>query len=50
MLIASRINNKSFWRVVQPNFSKKIVATNRKILGDGGKIMSDTEKVINNYN
>ena len=50
MVIASRINNKSFWRVVQPNFSRKIVATNRKILRHGGKIMSVTEKVIDTYN
>ena len=38
-------DNKTFWRVVQPNFSNKIVATNGVVLRDGGKIISDAEKV-----
>ena len=41
------MDNISFWRVVKPNFSKKkILGTNRVILRDGGKVISDTEKVV----
>ena len=43
-------NNKNFWRVVKPNFSNKILGTNRVILRDGGKIISDTEKVADTFN
>ena len=32
---------KNFWRVVNPNFSNKILGTNRVILKNGGKIISD---------
>ena len=32
-------DNKNFWKVVKPNFSNKIVGTNRVILRDGGKII-----------
>ena len=39
-------DNKNFWKEVKPNFSNKILATNR----DGGKIISDTEKVANTFN
>ena len=38
-------DNKNIWRVVKPNFSNKTVGTNRVILRDGGKIISDAEKV-----
>ena len=43
-------NNKNFWRVVKPNFSNKILGTNRVILRDGGKIISDTEKDADTFN
>ena len=43
-------DNKNFWRVIKPNFSNKIVGTNRLILRDGGKIISDTEKVAYIFN
>ena len=36
--------------VVKPNFSNKILGTNRVILRDGGKIISDTEKVADTFN
>ena len=42
--------NKNFWRVVKPNFANKIFGTNRVILRDGGKIISDTEKVADTFN
>ena len=43
-------DNRNFWRVVKPNFSNKILGTNRVILRDGGKIISDTEKVADTFN
>ena len=43
-------DNKNFWRVVKPNFSNKILGTNRVILRDGGKIISYTEKVADTLN
>ena len=43
-------DNKNFWRVVKPNFSNKILGTNRVILRDGGKAISDTEKVADTFN
>ena len=43
-------DNKNFWRVVKPNFSNKILGTNKVILRDVGKIISDTEKVANTFN
>ena len=43
-------DNKNFWKVVKPNFSNKILGTNREILRDGGKIISDTEKVADTFN
>ena len=43
-------DNKNFWRVVKPNFSDKILVTNRAILRDGGKIISDTEKAGDAFN
>ena len=43
-------DNKNFWRVVNPNFSNKILDTNRVILTDGGKIISDTEWVADTFN
>ena len=43
-------HNKNFWWVVKPNFSNKILGTNRVILRDGGKIISDTEKVADTFN
>ena len=43
-------NNKNFWRVVKPNFSNKILGTNRVILRDGGKVISDTERVADTFN
>ena len=43
-------DNKNFWRVVKPNFSNKILGTNRVILRDGSKVISDTEKVANTFN
>ena len=42
-------DNKNIWRVVKPNFSKKN-STNRVILRDGGKIISDAEKVADAFN
>ena len=39
--------NKNFWRVVKPNFSNKIVGTDRLMLRNGVKIIPDTEKVAN---
>ena len=43
-------DNKNFWRVAKPNFSNKILGTIRVILRDGGKIISDTEKVADTFN
>ena len=43
-------DNKNFWRVVKPNFSNKLLGTNRVIVRDGGKIISDTEKVADTFN
>ena len=43
-------DNENVWRVVKLNFSNKIIATNRVILRDGGKIISDTEKVADIFN
>ena len=43
-------DNKNFWRVVKPNFSNKILVTNRLILRDGGKVISDTERVADTFN
>ena len=43
-------DNKNFWRVVKPNFSDKTLGTNRAILRDGGKIISDTEKAGDAFN
>ena len=43
-------DNENVWRVVKLNFSNKIIATNRVILRDGGKIISDTEKVADTFN
>ena len=40
---------KNFWRVVKPNFSNKILGTNRVILRDGGKVISDTERVADTF-
>ena len=36
--------------VVKPNFSNKILGNNRVTLRDGGKIISDTEKVADTFN
>ena len=38
-------DHENFLRVVKPNFSNKMLGSNRVILRDGGKIISDTEKV-----
>ena len=43
-------DNKNIWRVAKPNFSNKILGTNRVILRNGGKIISDTEKVADTFN
>ena len=43
-------DNKNFWRVVKPDFSNKIVGTNRVILRDRSKIISDAEKVAYTLN
>ena len=43
-------DNKNFQRVVKPNFSNKTVGTNRVILRDDGKIIADTEKVVDTFN
>ena len=43
-------DNRNFWRIVKPNFSNKILGTNIVILRDGGKIISDTEKVADTFN
>ena len=42
-------DNKNFWRLVKPNFSNKILGTNRVILRDGETI-SNTEKVADTFN
>ena len=50
-LNVSRItDNKNFWGLVKSNFSNKIVGTNRMILRDGSKIISDTENVADTFN
>ena len=36
--------------MAKPNFSNKILGTNRVILRDGGKIISDTGKVADIFN
>ena len=43
-------DNKNFWRVVKPNLSNKILGTNRVILRDGDKVISDTERVADTFN
>ena len=43
-------DNKNFRSVVKPNFSNKIVGTNRVILKNVGKIISYTEKVADTFN
>ena len=43
-------DNKNFWRVVKPNFSNKTLGTNRVMLRDGRKIISDAEKVADTFN
>ena len=43
-------DDKNFWRVVKLNFSNKILGTNRVILRDDGKIISNTEKVADAFN
>ena len=43
-------DNKNFWRVVKPNFSSKILGTNRVILRDGDKVISDTKGVADTFN
>ena len=43
-------DNKNFWRVVKTNLSNKIYGTIRVMLRDGGKIISDTEKVADTFN
>ena len=40
-------DNKNFWRVVKPNF--KTLGTNRVILRAGDKVISDTERVADNF-
>ena len=42
------MDNKNFCKVVK--FLKQIVDTNKVILRDGGKIISDTEKVADTFN
>ena len=44
------MDNKNFWRVAKPNFSNKILGTNKAILRDGGKIISDAGKAANTFN
>ena len=41
---------KNFWRVVKQIFSNKTLDTNRGMLRDGCKIISDTEKVAYTFN
>ena len=43
-------NNKNFLKVVKPNFSNKILGTNKVVLRDGRKIISDTGKVADTFN
>ena len=43
-------DDKNFWRVVKSNSSNRILGTNRVILRNGGKIISDTEKVADTLN
>ena len=42
--------NKNVSRLVKPNFANKILGSNRVILRDGGKIISETEKVADTFN
>ena len=44
------MNNKNFLKVVKPNFSNKILGTNKVVLRDGRKIISDTGKVADTFN
>ena len=43
-------DNKNLWRVVKLNFSNKVLGTNRAILRDGDKVISDTGKVADTFN
>ena len=43
-------DHENFLRVVKPNFSNKRLGTNRVILRNGGKIISDTEMVGDTFN
>ena len=43
-------DNKNLWRVVKLNFSNKVLGTNRVILRDGDKVISDTGKVPDTFN
>ena len=42
--------NKNIWRAVKPNFSNKMVGSNRVILRDSGKSISDTGNVVDTFN
>ena len=42
--------NKNNCRAVKPNFSNKIVGSNRVILRDSGKNVSDTGNVVDTFN
>ena len=42
-------DNKNFWRVLKANFANKILGTNRVILKDRGKVISDTERVADTF-
>ena len=43
-------DNKNFWRVVKQIFSNKTLGTNRGMLREGCKIISDIEKVADTFN
>ena len=43
-------DNKNFWKVVKQIISNKTLVTNRGMLRDGCKIISDTEKVADTFN
>ena len=46
-LNVNHITDKYFWRLAKTNFLNKIITNNRPTLWEGGKIISDNEKISN---
>ena len=44
------MDNKNFWTTVKPNLANKTFGTNKVILRDGAKVISNTEKVADSFN